>query len=328
MVFRAAALVLIASFRLAAAEPPKVLWRDPGPVGKLDFAGALGAPVQAPKAPYQFIREDLSGTQPKVVVKDANGTEWNVKFGYEVKPEAFSWRFAKAAGYYAEPCFFVATGQILSLPKLKRSSQSLQPDGKFTSARFQWRDKTYQFLESQNWSWTRNPFLHSKELAGLKIVLMLSSNFDNKDGSDTFGPNTGIFLHHPENGREEWVYTFTDWGSSMGFWGAKTGQTDWRCEDYTKQTPEFVQGVSNGEVKFGYAGIHTDDFKRDIHPADVAWLMRYLGQITDEQLRAALRSSGATPQEETCFTAAIRARLEQLKKIGEAGTKPAPPIRH
>lgn len=321
-------ILAVTGLAAATADPAKVLWRDPGPVGKLDFGGALGAPVQAPKPPFQFVKEDLSGTQPKVTVKDANQTNWNVKFGYEVKPEAFSWRFAKAAGYYAEPCFFVANGQIQGLPALKRTSPSLHPDGTFTSARFQYRDPAYHFIEKQNWSWNHNPFVHSKELNGLKVVLMLSSNFDNKDGGDSFGPNTGIFSHETGKGRPEWVYTFTDWGSSMGFWGAKTGQTDWRCADYTAQTKDFVKGVAKGEVLFGYAGIHTEDFIHGIHPADVAWLMQYLGQITDDQLRAGLHNSGATPEEETCFTAAIRSRLQQLQKIGGTSIAPAPPVRH
>jgi len=46
----------------------------------------------------------------------------------------------------------------------------------------------------------------------------------------------------------------------------------------------------------------------------VAWLVRYLGRINDEQLRAGLLASGATSEEAGCFTAAIRDRIEQLRR--------------
>jgi hypothetical protein len=45
----------------------------------------------------------------------------------------------------------------------------------------------------------------------------------------------------------------------------------------------------------------------------VRWLSRYLARITDDQLRAGLRASGATDEETDCFTRAIRERIKQLQ---------------
>lgn len=298
---------------LAGQHAAGVLWRDPGEVSKLDFGGALNTGVAAPKPPFSFIREDRGGTQPKVLVRDAAGATWDIKFGYEVKPESFTWRIPVAVGYFVEPGYYVASGTIVGLGPMRRKSPSLEADGRFKDGRFQIRDPKVRYLAGQTWKWTSNPFAGSRELKGLAILIMLASNWDNKDG--TAGPgesNTGLF-ERAGNGRKELLYAFTDWGSGMGAWGDKTGQTDWNCRDYTRQTGEFVKGMRNGEVEFGYEGHMRQGFQTGIHPSDIAWLMKYLGQITDQQLRAGLRASGATAEEEGCFAKAIRARIEELR---------------
>jgi len=314
---RTAAFTVVLLGAAIAQPPAAIMWHDPGDVAKIDLAGDVGTGIAPPKPPFTLIKEDMSGTQPKVLVKDAAGRTWNAKFGYEVKPECFTWRIPAAVGYVMEPSYYVASGQIEGLTAMQRKTPSVQADGHFKDARFQIRDPNFKYLDGQTWKWTANPFARTKELKGLEVLIMLASNWDNKDG--TSGPgesNTGIF-ERVVNGRKQRVYTFTDWGSGMGYWGDKTGQTDWNCHDYTAQTADFVKGIVNGEVVFGYEGHHNNDFKRHIRPADVAWLMARLGRITDEQIGAALRASGATPQDETCFTKAIRARIDQLSAVAK-----------
>ena len=48
---------------------------------------------------------------------------------------------------------------------------------------------------------------------------------------------------------------------------------------------------------------------------DVRWVMRSLGLLTDDQLRAALVASGASPGEADCFTRSLRRRLDALSKV-------------
>src|SRR5688500_13708615 len=88
------------------------LWRDPGPVGALDLTAGPGGPGQAPKAPYRFIEEHSTGTQPCISVHDANGRRWRVKWGVEVPCETFAVRLAWACGYFAEVTHLVAAGRI------------------------------------------------------------------------------------------------------------------------------------------------------------------------------------------------------------------------
>ena len=301
-------LVLLCFAVSAWTAPVPVLWREPPDPAKLELGGTMGTPVEKPAPPFRFIREDPSGTQLKLFVTDAHGTEWHVKFGFEVKSEVFGWRLVRACGYFAEPSFLIESGHIDGVHDLKRADESLHPNGDFTLARFQFRDPQYKFVK-QAWSWTRNPFNGTPQLAGLKILIMLLSNWDNKDSSNR-GPNTAIFQHGDER-----IYAFTDWGAGMGHWGHFTGQTNWRCDDYTADTPLFIKGVRGRFVVFGYQGGHQADFKAGVRTSDVKWLLRYLSAISDDQLKAALRVSGARGGEEDCFAAAMRTRIKALERI-------------
>lgn len=296
---RARALLIACALAVAPAFA-QPLWHTP----------ALSA-VSPPKPPFTFLREDPSGTQPKLFARDAAGATWNVKFGYEVHNESFCWRVVEACGYFAEPSFYVAEGRFEGYQPIRRATPSLGPDGRFTAARFQFRDPNLKFVAGRNWRWDRPPYAGTKELSGLKILIMLFSNWDNKDGRVRDGPNTAFFDAH---GRR--IAAFTDWGSGMGKWGDVPGaNSNWNCADYTAQTPEFVKGVERGAVVFGWSGAINDGFRTGIPPAHVAWLMRYLGRITDEQVRGWLKSAGGSDADAGCFTAALRTRIEQLRRV-------------
>ena len=297
-----------------------VIWGDPGEVEKLDFTGGAGGRDKAPKPPFAFIEENLSGTNPKVRIIDATGVKWSVKFGSEVNAEVFATRIAWASGYYVEPAYFIPSGKIDDLGELTRARNYIKPDGSFTNARFErQRDKGVKKLEAENsWSWVQNPFLGSKELNGLKIIMMLVSNWDNKDLRDVKrGSNTAIEQIPTSNGTHD-RFIVSDWGGSMGKWGGVISREKWDCKGYTQQTPAFVKGIRGDYFVWGYSGQHTKDFSEGIPIGDVRWLLGYLGRITDDQLREGLRSSGASSEEVECFTRAIRERINQMKScVGE-----------
>src|SRR5438105_5054359 len=125
-----AVAVLIAGTMLQAQAPKKLLWHNPGDVSKADLGGSVGTGIPAPQPPFKFIKEDLGGTWPKVLVKDGAGRTWSVKFGFEVKPESFASRLPVAVGYYVEPSFYVASGTFEDMAPMKRSTPSVQPDGR------------------------------------------------------------------------------------------------------------------------------------------------------------------------------------------------------
>jgi hypothetical protein len=301
--------------QLQSGKP--VIWADPGAVERLDFASGVGGRANAPKPPFTFIEESLSGSNPKVRVRDANGAEWTAKFGTEVNAETFATRVAWAVGYFVEPAYFVPSGKVEKLGALDRAKKNFGPDGGFTEARFERRrEKGVKKLEDElSWSWIQNPFLGSKELNGLKVVMMLVSNWDNKDLRDVKrGSNTAIYQTPTEGGLED-RYMITDWGGSMGKWGGFISREKWDCNGFRSQTRDFVKGVRGDQVEFGYSGQHSASFKEGIRVSDVKWIAQYLGRITDDQIRAGLQASGATSEEVTVFTQSLRDRINQLKNV-------------
>ena len=297
------------------------LWRDPGDVPRLDLHFGPGGSEQAPVAPFRFIEEQGAGTQPCVSVHDANGRRWRVKWGHEVPCETFAVRLAWACGYFAEVTHLVRAGTIEGCGALTRAASCVNAEGAFTDGRFELDDPdVLKLFEEHSWSWTDNPFVGTPQLAGLKIILMLISNWDNKDQRDVArGSNTAIYVTRVSRWKREAQYLIVDWGGSMGRWGGNVvTRGRWDAEGFAAQTPQFVTGVTNGYVQFGYTGQRTSDARANIRPEDARWLCRYLGRVTDDQLRAALEASGATPEETASFAASLRTRITQLQSASGA----------
>lgn len=320
---RAAAAVLIPILCLAGrrAEPVAVLWHDPGAVEAIDFSVAAGwTPKPRPVPPLRFVREIPTGTSPKVEIADAAGLKWRVKGGAEARVESFATRLVSALGYFAETTWFLAGGQIENAQPLRRPARFLEPGGRFTWAAFELRAP---YLDD-DWTWTSSPFNGTHELNGLKVLMMLLSNWDNKDARDKKrGSNVGT-VEGVVRGQLARVYFVNDWGQSLGAWkGRFTRGTAWDCHAYSAQTEGFVAGENGDYVQFGYRGQHTDDFSNGVRRQDIRWLMQYLGRITDAQVRVGLLVSGASRQEEDCFTSALRNRIEQLRRAASHNTPTA-----
>jgi hypothetical protein len=305
-----------------------VLWRDPGDVERLNLADGPGGPDGAPQAPFRFHEEHTTGSQPCVSVTDARNRRWRVKWGDEVRSENFAVRLAWACGYFAETTYYVASGVIEGTEALQRASTCIGEGGRFTEARFELEDLSVRKLfEEHSWAWNDNPFVGTRELQGLKVLVMLLSNWDAKDRRDVArGSNTAIFEHRvPGSRKPEARYLITDWGGSMGRWGSNiVTRARWDPEGFEAQTPQFVAGASDGIVQFGYTGQRTADMASGISVEDVCWLYGYLGRITDGQLRDALVASGAGPEDVAQFSRALRARIDQLgRACGVLSSAPA-----
>jgi hypothetical protein len=251
-------------------------------------------------------------------VRDATGRHWGVKWGSEVNAETFATRLAWAAGYFVEPAYFVPNGRIMGVDvdQLKRAKKVIGNDGSFRDARFELKVPVLKkYKDEEGWAWNSNPFVGTKELSGLKIIIMLTSNWDSKDVRDiSRGSNTAVYLVETPGGVEA-RYLITDWGGSMGKWGNFFTREKWDAKGFAKQTPDFVKGVEGGYVKWGYTGQRTEDVTGGIRASDVRWLLAYVGHITDKQIRDGLRASGATPEEVAIFTQAIRGRIAQLQRV-------------
>lgn len=325
MILRAflAVMVVFAAAAQSPAAPetnlPQVLWREPGRITEQDWLCGPGGCDQKPAPPFHFVREDLSQSTPKISVRDSRGRVWDVKFGSKVIPECFASRFLNVLGYFVEDTYYVKSGTLTDVGKLKRARFFVRQDGSFERARFELRDQPDKvFLRNSAWSWDQNPFLGTHELAGLKIMMMLLSNWDAKDARNGQGDaNTATFriARSPSASGPEQAFSVYDWGSTLGSWGGPWRNDRSDCAGYTRDTARFVERVENGNIEFGYSGKHEDDLKRGITVADARWLLTWLRPVTGEQLRTALQVSGATPRQTACWAHAISNRIEQLEAV-------------
>ncbi|PWU06038.1 MAG: hypothetical protein C5B51_13170 [Terriglobia bacterium] len=304
---------------LAQSAPPGklVLWHTPPSMTGSDWVWGPGGEQRAPAPPFSFVKENLGGTNPKVDVRDAHGARWTVKFGSEVHTEVFAARLLYAVGYAAEPVYYVGEGSISGVTGLRRAKPFIAKDGRFRNARFKLRDDSLQYADEYKWSWVDNPFVGSHEFNGLRILMMLLSNWDAKDGRDEAGSNTAVFRQHVARS-PIYLYAVTDWGASLGSWGGFFKRDRWNAAAYELQTRQFVQGVKNGNIVWGYSGKHDGDITAGITLEDARWLLAYLSGITTGELRAGLIASGATPAYADKFSRAIQNRIGQLQQIATA----------
>jgi hypothetical protein len=299
------------------------IWRDPGPIDQLDLIHGPGGPDFRPIAPFAYVEEHGTGSQPCVSVRDKRGRRWRVKWGPEVRSETFAVRFAWACGYFAEVTHFVATGRVGGVPgALSRAKACIEESGAFIDARFELEEEQARTLfEEHSWAWNDNPFIGTRELSGLKIVVMLLSNWDTKDRRDVArGSNTAIFERRLSRWQREAQYLITDWGGSMGRWGSNIiTRASWDVAGYEAQTPGFVTGVTDGCVTFGYAGQRTADVASGIPVEHARWFYLRARGLRERQLHEALMASGATDDEAARFAGAL---MDRIRQIGAAVAEP------
>lgn len=291
------------------------IWREPTAHDLADLRFGPGGEAGVPAPPFVFDEELHAGSQPCVAVHDARGRRWRVKWGQEAKPESFAVRLAWACGYFAEVTHYVAHGRIEGCPPLQRARDAVGEDGTFADGRFELEDRGVRMLfDEHSWAWNDNPFIGTRQLAGLKILVMLLSNWDTKDRRDVSrGSNTAIFEHKVSRWGREARYLITDWGGAMGKWGTTVvSRGRWDLEGFTAQTATFVTGVADGWVSFGYQGQRTVEITRHITLDDARWFYGYARQIPDTAVHEALLACGASAAEAAGFAAAIRERIEQL----------------
>ena len=282
------------------------IWEDRGNISELNLILGIGSEDQMPKPPFQFDKEDLTGTNPKIKVIDANGMKWNMKFDEEVHAEVASSRLVWACGYMVEESYYLPSGRVEGVSGLTRAKKFVGSDGSFTNAMFEKRPDNIA-RRRINWTWDSNPFVGTKELSGLAILNCLLSNWDAKS------TNNNVLGMFEEDGKtvKDW-YLVADWGGTFGKTGGFMSHTKWDLADYTKQA--FIDGVRGNAVQFHYSGKMGSSLKTI--PLDhVKWFTGIVGQLSDNQIRDAFKASGATSAEIDGFSAHIRKRINELKAV-------------
>lgn len=310
---------------VAAGTP--VLWRDPGDVSKRDLRYGPGSAEQAPAAPFTFVKEDKVGASPKFEVKDARGTTWVVKLGVEAQAETAATRLVWAMGYFAEESYYLDRAEIKNLPRLARGQEFVEGGSVVRGARFEPRREGV--ARGPIWDWLQNPFVGTRELDGLKVLMVLLANYDTR-----LDNNRILSVKNPETGQLEARYVVTDIGATFGQVGGLGGKRSKNSlADY--RAGKFILGVQNGLVEFDYnttpsgAGKFASFFNRGyrktqankekamrrIPVQNARWIGSQLARLSDEQLRDAFRAAGYDNATTEGFVKVLRERINQLSRL-------------
>ena len=312
--------------RRAKSSPRAILWRDPGDIQSRNVLYGPGSIELAPAPPFRFIKENKKGESPKFEVEDSRGVGWTVKLGEEAQAETVATRLVWAVGYFAEEAYYFDEVQIENLPKLKRGREFVLSDGIVTGARFEPERK--QLTEGPAWDWDENAFSGTRQLNGLKVLMILLNNFDARKEN-----NKIYYSRSQQADRYEARHYVTDLGATLGRSGGLGGKrTKNDLEDFL--STRFVMGVEDGSVQFDYdtrptklghfsvlyppyyrGEVKKEKSMRRIPVAHAKWIGSLLSQLSDDQLRDAFRAArynSATMEE---YVGALRERINQLTRL-------------
>lgn len=299
---------------------PAVLWRLPENVASRDLFFGPGSKDRQPQGPFVFVEEVKSGTNPKFEVRDSKGVVWRAKLGEEVRPETAATRLLWAVGYFADEAYWVPEMVVRGLKELSRGQEFVSAGGVVREARLERKDPAQKKLG--DWEWKENPFVGTRDLDGLRVLMALMNNWDLKTSNNAIY-ETGVELR----------YLVSDLGGTFGRTGSNFTRSKGDLNDYAQS--KFIKRVSGKGVDFAldnrpffitavYLPYYLDraemeDVGKDVPLPHVEWIAYYLNQLSQSQLQAAFRAAGYSPQEVTAFVAATRKRIGELSTIREGG---------
>jgi hypothetical protein len=311
-----------ASAEITADQRP-VLWRNPVDISTRDLFFGPGGKEHQPKGVFVFVKEDLDGTTPKIVVRDRDGVKWKAKLGSEARPEVVASRLTWAAGYFANEDYFVLELRVEGLPPhLHRGQKYFGQDGSFHNVRLK-RYNTGEEKEA-NWSWKDAVTEPARELNGLRVLMALMNNWDLTD------ENNAIYEEHADGGAAR-IHMVSDVGSTFGSgnlaWPLRKSrgnlQTYSHSRFITHVTPEYVDFHAPARASFfflftPYEYAHKLQLRwigRHIPRTDAHWLGQLLAQLSPNQIRDAFRAAGYSAPEVEGFAKVVESRIAELEEL-------------
>jgi hypothetical protein len=301
---------------IATSTSKPALWRNPGNVKSLDLFYGPGSKERAPKGPFTFVKELTGGATLKFEVVDQRGRHWIAKLGEEANSEIAASRLVWAAGYFTDEAYHMSEVRLPNMPQTIRDSDSELKDGVLRNVRLE------MILEEQKnlgeWSWSENPFVGTRELNGLRIMMALINNWDLKKANNAIYSVGGSTR-----------YAVSDLGGSFGKTGGVGSRTKSDLKDYAeskfidkeeadvvdlkiKSRPFFLLAVD----PYHYNKLASrEKVGREIPRDDARWLGRLLSQLSTQQLRDCFRAAGYSPNEASGFALVVQRRIAALTRL-------------
>lgn len=274
-----------------------VLWREPRDISSRNlFLGPGGARMRPNVRRLTFIKEEKGGWSKKYRVRDAAGRVWVAKVGKEAQSETASTRLLWAAGYMTEITYLV--------PRV-----TIPGKGTFQNVRFEARPENIE--REGDWKWDENPFVGTRELQGLKVLMVLLNNWDTKDENN-------VLLAVPTQDGTQLRYAISDLGATLG----DTGKWPllWRFTR-SRNDPSGFRGdklideiKDDGRVDFEFSGKKRGMFN-NITVEQAQWIGQLLSRLSDRQIADAFRAANYSRAEVRTLSRAVRARINELASL-------------
>ena len=277
----------------SASGLPGVLWRDPADIASRSLLYGPGGQAHAPAGKFKFVEEGKGGATPKFDVVDEHGVTWRVKVGPEARAETAASRLLWAAGYFADEDYYVPELRVEGMQKLSRGQKFVSAEGIVRGAGLERHAAGRKKIGT--WSWSDNPFVGTKELGGLKIMMALMNNWDISERQNA------IY----DQGDVEHQYAVSDVGATFGKTGGILSRSKDNLKDYSQS--EFIRETTPDHVNVAR-------FK-DIPRADAKWLGELLSKLSEDQIRDCFRAAGYSPQEIEGYTKVVQDRIRALNQL-------------
>jgi len=278
------------------------------------IGGKKNEPVRS--GAFKFVKEDVKESQPKFDVEDARGVRWKVKLGQEAKPEVAATRLVFGAGYFVDQDYYVAELTVQGLPRLHRGEKYASADDVVRGARLERKVEGVKKLG--NWSWFDNPFVGTRELNGLRVMMALLNNWDSSTVNNSI---------YEVDGRRE--YAVTDLGASFGKTGNYFTRSKGSLQGYVeskfidKTTPQYVDFVMHShpffpeivDVSYYERRSRIVKVAQHIPRADAKWLGQRLGRLSERQIRDCFRAAGYSPDEADAYARVVQQRITELNAL-------------
>jgi hypothetical protein len=250
-----------------------------------------------PSATYKIIDTKRGGFSMGFTVEDPQKREWSVKLPPEAPTEVVASRLLWGLGYHQPPIYYVGRWNAEDPP-----DPNPQLPGRFREH----KPDLHGLDAGPSWSYYRGPFVGTRELNGLLVMMAMLGNSDLKDEQ-----NVIYTLDSPLEGASRW-YVARDLGQSFGRTGVFSAP---RGDIQVFEETPFITGMAGPYVRFDWRGRHGVLLDR-ITPEDVHWVCERLRRLTDEQWHDAFRAGGYAPQIADRFIRRFKQKIDEGMAVG------------
>ena len=281
------------------SAPIAQLWVEPVDLERRDLFNGPGGRKHAPDdgGRYEYVAEKASGVNSGYDVKDSLGRQWSVKLGVEARTEVAMSRVVWAVGYHQPWVYY-------------NPNWTMTRDGKDTVlAHSRFRLEPHTQNKIGEWSWRKNPFMATRELSGLFVLMVMFNNWDLKTAQNP------IYEVKADSAETQTWYMVRDLGASLGksawlTFGTKDDPTGFDAQP-------FILNVRGNRVRFAFEGGWMEPrMHSSITPSDVRWICGLLARLSDAQWADAFRAGGYSAAEGERYIRRLKQKVAEGLRVG------------